>query len=136
MRGRQRRSIGELIHEVNMTPLIDVSLVLVVILLVATPLAFQSSIALSTAASGSRAAAKAASPDRVEIEVISEGTVRVDHDVVPRQDLDRTLRPKLDQSASHLVVVRCADGVSHGTFVNVIDRARALGAFRIAVVGH
>ena len=31
------------IHEVNMTPLIDVALVLVIILMVATPLAFQSS---------------------------------------------------------------------------------------------
>ena len=33
------------IYETNLTPLIDVSLVLVVILLVATPLAFQSSAA-------------------------------------------------------------------------------------------
>ena len=31
-------------HEVNLTPLIDVSLVLVVMLLLATPLAFESSI--------------------------------------------------------------------------------------------
>jgi biopolymer transport protein ExbD len=38
------------IYEPNMTPLIDVSLVLVVILMVATPLALQSSIGVSRAA--------------------------------------------------------------------------------------
>ena len=54
---RSRRARGaEGIFEVNMTPLIDVSLVLVVILMVATPLALQSSIALGTARGRSYAA--------------------------------------------------------------------------------
>jgi biopolymer transport protein ExbD len=42
-------------YEPNMTPLIDVSLVLVVILMVATPLALQSSIGVSRAANGAKA---------------------------------------------------------------------------------
>ena len=58
-----------------MTPLIDVSLVLVVILMVATPLAFQSSIALRTAARSGRQAAVAARPERVEVNVLADGRV-------------------------------------------------------------
>jgi biopolymer transport protein ExbD len=43
-------------HDVNMTPLIDVSLVLVVMLLLATPLAFESSIDVKNAAQAARKA--------------------------------------------------------------------------------
>ena len=51
-----RRPVEAGIHEPNMTPLIDVSLVLVVILMVATPMAFQSGIAVQSAnRSGRRA---------------------------------------------------------------------------------
>jgi biopolymer transport protein ExbD len=119
-----------------MTPLIDVSLVLVVILMVATPLALQSSIAFSTAGASGRAAAKAERTERIELEVLSNESVRVNAAVVARADLSRTLAPLLAHSATRLVVVRCADGVSHGAFVGVLDDARMLGAARIAVVGR
>jgi len=51
MRGNKRDS-G--IYDVNMTPLIDVSLVLVVILMVAMPMILQSGIAVRNAAAGGR----------------------------------------------------------------------------------
>jgi biopolymer transport protein ExbD len=41
----------------------------------------------------------------------------------------------LDASATRTVIVRCAEGVTHGSFVGVLDETRALGATRIAVVG-
>ena len=136
MSARARKPNVGIISEINMTPLIDVSLVLVVILLVATPLAFQSSLLLSTAAARPREAATAAAPDRVEVTVLSEESVRVGSTVVPRPELARALGPAIEHSASRLVVVRCADGVTHGTFVGVLDQAHALGAVRIAVVGR
>jgi biopolymer transport protein ExbD len=134
---RSKRARGaEGIFEVNMTPLIDVSLVLVVILMVATPLALQSSIALGTARPTGRAVRDAERLERVEIAVLSDDSVRVGGEVVPRAELPRVLAPLLAKSASREVVVRCADGVSHGVFVGVLDEARALGASRLAVVGR
>ncbi|HEY6867468.1 MAG TPA: biopolymer transporter ExbD, partial [Candidatus Eisenbacteria bacterium] len=83
---RRRKSPEEAagIFEVNMTPLIDVSLVLVVILMVATPLALQSSIALRTAGANARAAAKGQAPPRIDIAVLDEQSVRVNREVVAR----------------------------------------------------
>ena len=73
---RSRRARGaEGIFEVNMTPLIDVSLVLVVILMVATPLALQSSIALGTARSAGRTGVSAPQLERNEIVVLSDENV-------------------------------------------------------------
>ena len=132
----RRRGSGEGIYEPNMTPLIDVSLVLVVILMVATPMAFQSSIAVNAATSSGRAAAERARTERIELEVRTDGNVLVNQAVVPRDRLAAALRPLLESSATRLVVVRCDAGVTHGAFVSTVDEAKALGAAQIAVVGR
>ncbi len=133
---RRAQGTPDLIADVNMTPLIDVSLVLVVILMVATPLVFQSSIALRTAARSGRSAAAEAPAERVEIAVMADGRVQVDRAIVERAELAAVLAPRLRESATRLVVVQCEDGVPLGAFVSVVDEAKSLGASRIAVVGR
>ena len=123
------------IFEVNMTPLIDVSLVLVVMLLLATPLAFESSVMVRKS---ERAAAKAEKEDereRIELRVLSADDVRVNRAVVARQELVERLKPLMDAGSNPVVVIGCEDGVSHGTFVDVLDRAKLAGAAEIAVTG-
>ncbi|HET7226878.1 MAG TPA: biopolymer transporter ExbD [Candidatus Eisenbacteria bacterium] len=124
------------IYDVNMTPLIDVSLVLVVILLVATPLAFQSSIALKSASTSGRSAAQVTRSERVELTLLADGRVQIDRDVVSRELLGQRLEVALLGSATRTVVVRCESGVTHGAFVTAVDEARARGAQQIAVVGR
>jgi biopolymer transport protein ExbD len=124
------------IDEVNMTPLIDVSLVLVVILMVAMPMVFQSSIAVRGATAAGREAEVPARTERVEIAIVSEDSVRVNKTLVGRDQLDMTLAPLLHASATGMVVVQCGDGISHGTFVNVLDHAKASGATEIAVLSR
>ena len=123
------------ITEPNLTPLIDVCLVLVVILLVATPMTLQSGITVSRAASGGKSGA-AARVARIEIMIQDETTLTVNRTPIPRSALKATLRPLLAASQTRDVVVSCADGVTHGTFVSVLDEAKVEGAGRIAVVGR
>lgn len=129
------RKNGKGIHEINMTPLIDVSLVLVVMLLLATPLAFESSIAVRKSSKSARSAEKKDREERIELTVLSEDSVIVNRTVVPRDRLNAVLQPLLKTSAKRRVVVSCGDGVSHGAFVNVLDRAKLCGAAEIAVMG-
>ena len=132
-RSRFKRPEG--IHEPNMVPLIDVSLVLVVILLVATPMALQSGIAVSRAASSGRKA-QPARTERVEVSILGADSILVNRSLVARPALGARLRSLLDASATRQVVVQCADQVAHGDFVAVIDEAKASGAATIAVVGR
>lgn len=134
MATRRNRPSSDGIYEPNMTPLIDVSLVLVVILMVATPMAFQSGIAVQGAAKSGKAA-EAARMERIELHVLAGGRVRVNRESVSRDSLGAVLQPLLAASPSGLVVVQCEDGVAHGEFVSVLDEARHRGAGRIAVVG-
>lgn len=133
MGGTPTQSKGGGIYEPNMTPLIDVSLVLVVILMVATPMAYQSSIAVRTASSSGKVAAKPADADRVEVEVTSDGILKVNRAVVTPETFASTLRDRLGASQSRMVVVHCADQVPHGLMVTVLDEARGAGAAQVAL---
>ena len=121
-------------RETNLTPLIDVSLVLVVILLLATPLAFESSIAVRQRAQEARAAERPSPDARVELKLLSEDRVRINREVGDRAALASTLGPLLAASTPR-GVVSCADSVSHGAFVDVLDQAKLCGAIEIGVSG-
>jgi biopolymer transport protein ExbD len=130
----QKRTEG--LHEINMTPLIDVSLVLVVMLLLLTPLAFESSIAVRKAAASAKKSEKVEKEERVELKIVSEDEVMVNRKTVPRKELSLTLRPLLADKVQRRVVIDCDDSVSHGAFVDVLDQAKLCGAGDIAVLGR
>ena len=121
MRSTTRTKNPDGIHDVNMTPLIDVSLVLVVILMVATPLAFQSGIGVRNALAAGRKSAETARAERIEIAILSADSLIVNRTPVRRGSLGDVLAPLLGASATRQVVVRCADDVPHGAFVGVLD---------------
>lgn len=120
--------------EVNVTPLIDVSLVLVVMLLLTTPLAFESSIDVRSAAESARSAPRNEPSTRIEVVLLSDETVSINRMTVARADLSATLRPLITAGEDRRVVVSCMDGVSHGAFVDVLDQSKLCGAGEIAVV--
>jgi biopolymer transport protein ExbD len=121
-------------HEVNMVPLIDVSLVLVVMLLLATPLAFESRIDVANASRTAQKAEKVEKNERVEISVVSEDSVRVNRRTVARVYLSEVLTPLMEASAERGVLVGCAPRVTHGAFVDVLDQAKSSGATDISVI--
>ena len=124
------------IHEINMTPLIDVSLVLVVMLLLLTPLAFESSIAVRKAAESAKTSEKKLKEERIEINVISGDSVLVNRNTVPRSGLLGVLGPMLKDREDRRVVIECGDHIKHGVFVDVLDQVKLSGAGEIAVLGR
>lgn len=123
------------LFEINMTPLIDVSLVLVVMLLLTTPLAFESSIAVRRSEASAKTAEKRERTERIELRIVSDTTLRLNRTSVTREELKERLRALLEQNAHRQVIVLCADNVSHGIFVDVLDRVKLSGADDIALAG-
>lgn len=124
---------GEGMHEINVVPLIDVSLVLVVILMLLTPLAFEQAIAVHRAQVAAQEAAQEETTERLEVSIIDENVIRVNRTSVARADFAATITPLLHGPIAPPVVVTCADAVSHGTFVSILDEAKLCGAREIAV---
>lgn len=123
------------LREINMTPLIDVSLVLVVMLLLATPLAFHSSILVRKSQASAQAAERTIKTERIELSITSEEEILLNRVPVNRSQLSARLRPLLESSSHRQVVIVCAPEVSHGAFVNVLDQAKLCGAADISVTG-
>jgi len=136
MSGSSRPEKNGGIHEINMTPLIDVSLVLVVMLLLLTPLAFESSIAVRRAAASAKASEKKLKEERIELNVISDESVMVNRAEVKRSELSGVLGPLLEGRTDRRVIIECGDDVKHGVFVDVLDQVKLCGAGEIAVLGR
>ncbi len=131
-----RKQSTEGIHDVNVTPIIDVSLTLVVILLLLTPLDFESTIGVRKTLASARVAPREQKEERIELDIVSEDSLLVNRRPVARADLAVTLGPILENQAEKRVVVECGGTVSHGAFVNVLDQAKLCGAGEIAVLGR
>ena len=123
-------------RDVNMTPLIDVSLVIVTMLMLTTPLSFESSIGVRQACARSPEDKPEEITEQLELNVISEDCVEINGTPVDRASLVEHLRPALNYCGTDKVIVRCAADVSHGTFVNVLDQAKICGAAQIGVLGR
>jgi len=117
---------------INVTPIIDVALVLVIILIITTPIMTISDLAVNLPRAHVRSAEQG---DRLNITLNTAGEVAVDKVIVSREDLVGTLGNRLretDQS-DVMVVVRADGAVPHSAVREVLRDARAAGARRLAI---
>ncbi|MBN2070911.1 MAG: biopolymer transporter ExbD [Candidatus Krumholzibacteriota bacterium] len=122
------------IHSANMTPLIDVSLVLVVMLMLLTPLAFESSIFIR--GSEQQKDQPVGEKTVLTLSIVSEDSVRVDDRMVNRESLAAALLPLAGSDGGRQAVISCDGSVSHGAFVDVVDQVKVCGITDIAVTGR
>jgi biopolymer transport protein TolR len=128
------RKIGEGLYqplaEINVTPLVDVMLVLLIIFMVTAPmLATGIKVNLPSARTAEPLAAK----DPVVVAVARDGTVSVGNSPVARDALVAAVRGKLGQS-SGVVQLRGDREAAYGDVVAVMDDLAANGLTRIAIV--
>lgn len=129
IREKVRKEESEIISEINITPLTDVFLVLLIIFMVATPMIIQSAIKVKLPQ-----AVKSEQQDTksVVITLTSERKIFISDKEVTVDTLVKELSLKL--SKEDLIVVINADkGVSHGSVVQLLDAAKKAGATRIAI---
>ena len=122
----------ELITRVNVTPIIDVALVLVIILLVTAPMLSVADLPVDLPAAHTR---EAESQRNVSVTLSSGGHVAVDEEVVERQALRGKLAAKLHKPGNEdvLVVVRADAGAPYAAVRELLADARAAGAKRLAI---
>ena len=123
---------AELITRVNVTPIIDVALVLVIILLVTAPMLSVADLPVNLPAAHTR---EAEDERNVSITLSSSGHVAVDEEVVERSGLRALLAQRLRAAgnANVLVVVRADSGAPYSTVRELLADARAAGAKRLAI---
>src|SRR5262249_36566693 len=132
MRRRSHRT-PDLITRINVTPIIDVALVLVVILLVTAPMLSVADLAVALPKAQPR---EVEDHDNVSTACAISGELAVDRDRVPREHLVEALRKALTRPGNPknvLVVIRADSGVPYGEIRELLAQARTAGARRLAV---
>jgi biopolymer transport protein ExbD len=129
---RRRVSQSELITKVNVTPIIDVALVLVIILLVTAPMMSAADLPVNLPQAHTR---EAEDERNVSITLGTHGEVAVDERKVERSALRAALAERLARpgDAGMLVVVRADSGTPFQEVRRTLDDARAAGAKRLAI---
>jgi len=120
------------ITRVNVTPLIDVALVLVIILLVTAPMLPASDVPVNLPVAATR---EAEDERNISITLGSDGRLAIDDDVVEPSQLRIRLAAKLAEpgNASVLVVIRADSGVAYARVRALLGEARLAGARRLAI---
>jgi biopolymer transport protein ExbD len=117
---------------INVTPIIDVALVLVIILLITAPMITSLNMEIDLPQAKSRSVEDEA---RLSITLSRHGELAVDDELVEMESLPGVLAARLSGASNKniLVVVRADATIPHGTVKKIINDARTAGAKRIAV---
>ena len=133
--GRLERAKAEPpMSDINMTPLIDVMLVLVVIFMITAPL-LASTVPLNLPSAGS-AQTQTAPPAFVVIAVQSDGQIFWGNQRITRQDLQTRLGRAASQNRDTEVQLRADAAVPYGRVLDVMDLAQQAGLSRIGFVAN
>jgi biopolymer transport protein TolR len=120
---------GIINNDINVTPLVDVVLVLLIIFMVVTPL-LEKDIAVRTPSTEKVDQIQEVPPDQLIVYVDSRGELRVNTENVPRGDYVNRLKSLLSSRApdDKVVFVVADDKLGYGKFVSVLDDTKGAGA--------
>ncbi|CAN7584947.1 TonB system transport protein ExbD [Neorhizobium tomejilense] len=119
-------------HEINVTPFIDVMLVLLIIFMVAAPLATVD-INVDLPASTAKPAERPDEP--LYLTVKEDLSLNIGNDAVGREQLAATLDRVTEGKKDTRVFLRADKAVDYGQFMEVMNLLRDSGYLKIALVG-
>ncbi len=120
------------ITKTNLTPIIDVALVLVIILLVTAPMLSVADLPVQLPAARTRGLED---ERNISITLDVQGQTAIDDQEIARADLASALAARLKEDAGHdvLVVIRADATLPYSQIRSALDDARAAGATRLAI---
>lgn len=133
MAGAAQQQDGDPITDINVTPLVDVSLVLVIIFMAIAPFAMQSGIKVLES-KAKAAVGKVSASENVSVRLSKDGRVAVNGKEAERAGLAAALAAALASSKDRMVTLSADDENFVGDVVEVLDAAKQAGASKIAIM--
>ena len=135
MATRLNHGIGddlEEVHEINVTPFIDVMLVLLIIFMVAAPLATVD-IPVDLPAAAAHQSPRPAQP--IILTLKKDLSLALGSKSVAQGDLDGALNSATDGDKTERIFLRADKGVAYGDLMDVMNRLREAGYLKVALIG-
>ena len=119
-------------HEINVTPFIDVMLVLLIIFMVAAPLA---TVDVNVDLPGSTAMTTPRPETPVFLTLKSDLTLAIGNDAVPRSGFAPALDGRTRGDKQTRIFLRADKNVGYGELMDVMNLLRGAGYLKVALVG-
>ena len=123
------QSAGAINTDINVTPLVDVVLVLLIIFMVVTPL-LEKDINVRTPSTEKVEVASEVPPDQIIVYIDSRGELRLNAENIQRGEYVNKLKPLLEvkKPDDRVVFVVADDKLNYAKFVAVLDGTKEAGA--------
>jgi biopolymer transport protein TolR len=128
-RGRARRHSP--MHEINVTPFVDVMLVLLIVFMVTAPLL---TVGVPIELPESRGQQLQTNKEPLTISVQKDGKVYIQETEVQLSDLATRLRAIAKSGYEETIFVRGDKGIDYGTVMKVMSRIKAGGFTKVSLV--
>ena len=122
----------QVMMEINTTPLIDVMLVLLVMLIITIPIQLH---AVNLEMPVGTPPTNLVKPEKIQIVIDEKSTVYWQGLPVTQQELDSNMKTAAAQSVQPEVHVRPNKASQYAVFANVLSSSKRLGLTKIAVIG-
>jgi biopolymer transport protein TolR len=129
---------GALQSEINVTPMVDIMLVLLIIFMVVTPFLQQGiTVAIPREMKNPDVDPNIIKESSVVISIPNDGQYYLGKKLVAKEELNEkvdTMLKSIKNEQDRIVYIKSGVGVSYGDVVNVINEVRKLGVDRIGLV--
>ncbi|HAM36903.1 MAG TPA: protein TolR [Elusimicrobia bacterium] len=122
---------GEPISAINVTPLVDVALVLVIVFMITLPFVMEKAVKVRSGHAKPVALSAATQPILIEL---STGSIRLEGRPIAAEQLGNELRAVMESRGVTAVAVSAQRDVEHGRVIEVLDLAAIAGASELDVL--
>lgn len=120
----------DVIAEINVVPLVDVILVVLIIFMVTAPMIMKPSIGVNLPKAGSGDATK---PSKLNISISPDGQIQLDGRTVSESDISNVAKEEFGKNPEIQAIISADKDVPHGKVVSILDIVKAAGVKRFAI---
>lgn len=128
-----KRKRRKTFNEINITPLTDIFLVLLIIMMVVAPMLDQQGLSLAVPSAQEMKQENMKENKILTIDVNDIGEYSIDGQIVAQNDLTKILKDT-SKAKENGLLIRVSENSTHGAVVKLMDLARTSGIFSISLV--